>query len=209
MSEPIETTELSDPQAAQVHFLAALPRIERHARVKLQGLKGEALDEAIQKVRGLAWKYYVGQIAKGKNPDEYISAIADFSVKHVRAGRDVTGVERAQDVLSKRAQRDKGFMVQPIPDTDNSEQENESMESIRHSRETPPPVAAEFHHDFPIFIGEMSAKKAAVVLDAAIGDTTTELAEKYAMSQGRVSQIRTEAREKWSDLAVPPAERER
>src|SRR4051812_29336396 len=108
MSEPID---LSDPKAIEAHFLAALPRIERHARVQFSRMTAEAKDDAIQKVRGLAWKYYQNEVAKEKNPDDYISVIADFAVRHVRDGRDVTGMERARDILSRRAQKHKRFTV--------------------------------------------------------------------------------------------------
>src|SRR4051794_29771768 len=111
---------MSDPQAIQIHFLKALPRIERHAKVKFSNLKGEARDEAIQQALGLAWKFYCGEVLKGKDPDSYISAIAEFSVRQVR---DVAGMEKAKDVLSKRAQKRKGFTVQPFPEHDTSPDE--------------------------------------------------------------------------------------
>src|SRR4051794_39703690 len=122
---------MSDPQAIQIHFLKALPRIERYAKVKFSNLKGEARDEAIQQALGLAWKFYRSEVLKGKDPDSYISAIAEFSVRQVRDGRDVTGMEKARDVLSKRAQKRKGFTVQPFPERDTSPDENEGLDALR------------------------------------------------------------------------------
>jgi hypothetical protein len=199
--------DLSDPKAIEAHFLAALPRIEKHAKTKFRGMTPEALDDAIQKVRGLAWKYYLREVERGKNPDDYISVIADFSVRHVKGGRDVTGIERMQDVLSHRGQKQRGYKVQSFPEHDTSP--DESVEALKNWRETPPDDAAAFHHDFPLFVKALPQKQADVVLDAALGDTTTELSEKHKISQSRVSQIRTQAREKWSELALPPDERER
>lgn len=210
MSDPTDIPDLSEPGALQAHFTAAvLPRIQRHAKVQFSYLHGEARDDAIAKAVGLAWKYYAAEIDKGKNPDDYISSIATFAVKHVRAGRDVTGQEKAKDVMSKRAQRSKGFSVQSIPDHDDPKEENEAVEALRTWRETPPDEAAQFNHDFPMLIEELPEKQAAVVLDAAAGSTTTELAQAHNISMGRVSQIRSEARKKWAEMATPPAERSR
>jgi hypothetical protein len=207
VSEPIDT---SDPKAIEAHFLAALPRIQRHAKIQFSYLKGDAKDDAIAKVVGLAWKYYAAEIAKGKNPDEYISSIAKFAVKHVRAGRDVTGIEPAKDVLSKRAQREKRFTVEAFPEfVEHSHEESEAADALKNWRETPPDEAAAFHHDFPMLLDNLPPKTSAVCEDAAMGDTTTELAEKHKLSMGRISQIRTEARKKWAELAQPIADRER
>jgi DNA-directed RNA polymerase specialized sigma24 family protein len=204
-----EPNDIPPPEAIRAHFEQVLPRIQRHAKIQFSYLTPEARDDAIAKALGLAWKYYLAEAEKGKKPDEYISAIATYAVKHVRAGRDVAGVEKAKDVMSKRVQREKGFSVQSIPDHDDPCEESETAEALRNWRETPPDEAAAFHHDFPMFVEELPEKQAAVVLDAAMGDTTTELAEKHQVSSSRVSQIRVEARKKWAELGTPPAERER
>jgi DNA-directed RNA polymerase specialized sigma24 family protein len=207
MSEP--TNELADPTAAQVHFLRALPRIRLHAQLQFRNLTPEAKDDAIAKAIGLAWKAYAREVEKGRDPDTYISAIAGYAVKQVKSDRDVTGQEKAKDVLSKYAQKKKRFTVQVFPEYDCSPDENESLDALHDHRESPPDEAASFRHDFPMLVEQLPEKQAAVVLDAALGDTTTELAEKHKVSLSRVSQIRTEAKKKWAELATPPAERER
>lgn len=201
--------ETPDPTAITVHFLRALPRIERHARIQFSGLDPEARDDATAKAIGLAWKAYVREVEKGRDPDGYISAIAGFAVKQVRADRDVTGQERAKDVLSRFAQKKKRFTTQPFPEHDSSADYNEALDALHDHRESSPDEEAAFRCDFPQFVSELPEKQAAIVLDAAMGDTTTELAEKHKVSLGRVSQVRNEARKKWAELCTPKDERER
>src|SRR4051794_11798743 len=116
MSEPTE--EIPDPTAIQVHFFRALPRIRLHAQLQFRNLTPEAKDDAIAKAIGLAWKAYAREVEKGRDPDEYISAIAGYAVKQVKSDRDVTGQEKAKDALSKLAQKKKKFAVQPFPEHD-------------------------------------------------------------------------------------------
>jgi hypothetical protein len=203
------TKDIPDPEATQIHFLRALPRIRLHAQLQFRDLTPEAKDDAIAKAIGLAWKAYARETEKGRDPDDYISASAGFAVKQVKSNRDVTGQEKAKDVLSKYAQKKKRFTVQSFPEHDRSTEENEALDALHDHRESPPDEAAAFRHDFPMFVGELPEKQVAVVLDAALGDTTTELAEKHKVSQPRISQIRTEARKKWAEMGTPPAERER
>lgn len=201
--------DVIDPQAVQLHFLRALPRIQRHARVQFSALDPEAKDDAIAKTIGLAWKAYVGEWVKGRDPDGYISAIAGYAVRQVRADRDVTGQERAKDALSRFAQKKHKFAAQPFPEYDSSSDCNEALDALHDRRESLPDEAAAFRCDFPEFVQALPKKQAAIVLDAAMGDTTTELAERHKVTAPRISQVRNQVRKKWAERCTPPDERER
>jgi hypothetical protein len=209
MPEPIEAPDPSDTQAIKIRFLRALPRIKRYARVEFGDMRGEEREEAIQRTLGLAWKFYLAAVEKGQDPGEHISTIAKFSVRQVRAGRDVAGKERAEDVLSPRARKRNGIEVQALPEDKRSADDNESIGGLCRRRESLPEEAAQFHHDFPMLVDELSEKQAAVVLDAVMGDGTNELASKHCLSPARISQIRTLAKDKWTELGTPPADRGR
>jgi hypothetical protein len=60
-------------------------------------------------VLAISWKWWLRLVERGKNPEEFVSAIATFAVKQVRSGRRLAGQDKAKDVLSPRAQRTKGW----------------------------------------------------------------------------------------------------
>jgi len=180
--------------ALQAHFVEfALPRIRTHARIQFRGLSPEAQEEAVQIALGLAWKAYAREVERGKNPDSYVSAIARFSVRQVLDGRDVTGQEKAKDVLSRRAQRRKHFSVKSLPDA------SQTLDALLDCSGRPDQLAA-FRIAYPEFLAQIEPKKRAVIVEASQGTPTTELAENHGISQGRVSQIRREAFEMWNEF---------
>lgn len=54
-------------------------------------------------------------VERGKDPGKFVSALASFAARAVRAGRRVCGQESPKDVLSFRAQQRHSFTVGAIP----------------------------------------------------------------------------------------------
>jgi hypothetical protein len=106
------------PDIQQLHaeFLAILPRIETHAKICFRYLKcpGKKAD-AIAETLAVAWKWYLGIIARGKDVNEFVSTLASLAARHVRSGRKLCGQEASTDVLSALAQRRRGFEVESLP----------------------------------------------------------------------------------------------
>jgi hypothetical protein len=185
--------------AAQESFLAALPRLQTHINLHLRHRDPGRQDDLRANAIGLAWKHWLAAIRGGKNPGDFVSAIADFCVRQVRAGRRPQSQERPRDVLSPRAQRIHNFVASGLPQHETGVDDNEVIDALE-SDDTPPPDAAAFRVDYPAWLKTLSARDRRLAQAMALGEHTKPLAEKFHLSQARVSQMRREFAESWRDF---------
>jgi hypothetical protein len=174
-----------------------MPAIERHARVyfrhvKCQERKADLVAEAV----GLAWKWFRRLAERGKDGTLFPTAIADFAARAVNSGRRVCGQEKAKDVLSPLAQRRHDFAVEKLIEYETLTP-NPLTDALIDNRQTPVPEQVVFRLDFPAWLGTLGSRRREMVLALAMGYRTQELAAKYKVSEGRISQIRREAAEDW------------
>jgi len=190
----------------QDQFLAILPRVEAHAKVFFRHLRCPGkLDDAIAETIAIAWKWFVNATRKGKNVHEFVSTLATFAARHVRAGRRVCGQEKAGDVLSPLAQQRKHFTVSPLP-VGSEKIGNVFEEALRDNTQSPVPDQAVFRIDFPAWLGTVNNRQRAVADDLMLGDRPWIVAERHKLSQGRISQIRRELLQSWEGFCTDPAE---
>jgi len=222
MSDTPITLDLSDPQTlarVQQEYLDALPRIHEHAQINFRYIRDPGRrDDAIQDVIGIGWKHWLAAIRHGKDPKEFVSAVADFAVRQVRSGRKLTGQERAKDVMSPVAQRRKNFTVKSLPSSlarpydeicsnpHGQEKMDVVEERLTDNTITPPPDQAAFREYWRLFLERLGDKKREIVVDMAGGEGTNELAAKHKVSAGRISQVRREAAELWRNLERDPGD---
>ena len=110
-------TVLQSPTVVQLQarFLAVLPRIETHARIYFRHLRcPNQREEAVAECLALAWWWFIRLVRRGKNPEAFISVLADFAARAVSSGRRLCGQEKVNEVLSPVAQRRHGFTVQRL-----------------------------------------------------------------------------------------------
>jgi hypothetical protein len=198
------------PEALHAHFLQILPRIEAHAQVRFGFLRCPGRrDDAIAEVVALAWKWFLRLVEQGKQVDEVVSVLAAFAVRHVRCGRKLCGQERAKDVMSARAQRSKGFSVEPLNgstrrsmedllgDPHAQDQADAFEERLRDNTVSPVPTQAAFRIDHPAWLSQLGARNREIAVDMALDLGTFELADKHKVSAGRISQLRRELHADW------------
>lgn len=188
------------------HFLAILPRIERHARIYFRHIKCHVRkEEAVAEAIALAWKWFVRLVRRGKDVSGFVSTLASFAAKAVRSGRRVCGMEKAKDVLSPRAQVRHGFTVSKLPDHSTLET-NPLSEALQDNRRSPVPEQVAFRLDFPSWLRRFSVRDRRIIRDMAMSERTFELADRYGLSPGRISQLRRLYCDDWlrftSDEAV-------
>jgi DNA-directed RNA polymerase specialized sigma24 family protein len=194
-------TEITSQQAVarmQRDYEAALPRIFRHARVKLRTIRDPGgRDDAMQDVVGIGWQHFLHCVREGKDPNQFISTIAEFAVRQVKSGRHVTSQDRANDVLSPSAQRRRSFTVQSLPDyMETGEDGNTTIDALADARQASPADQAAFRIDTGEWLASLGEKRR-IVEEMAAGEGTTDIAERFGKSQGRISQIRGEAAESY------------
>jgi hypothetical protein len=200
------------PTASPLHllhaaFLSILPRIELHGRVCFRGLKcPHRREDAIAEVVALAWKWFVGLVEQGKDPLAFPATLATFAARQVKRGRRLCGQEKGQDVLSPHAQQRHSFTVERLPSsitpvhgTVRGRKKHDVFEErLRDNRLTPVPEQAAFRIDFPAWLHTLAARERHLVRAMAGNERTKDLSAKFALSPGRISQMRRELHNGWT-----------
>jgi hypothetical protein len=204
------TPSLPHLAALQATFLAeVLPRIDRHGQIYFRHVNPDHKEELLAELRGLAWKWYVGLVRRGKNVLTFVSALAMYAARAVQFGRRLCGHEKVNDVLSPVARRRRGFRVGSLPTSTRRPQEDlyadphgqalldAYEERLRDNTLTPVPDQAAFRLDFPAWLRTLTARERRLVRAMARGVRTTDLSRAFELSPGRISQLRRALRDAW------------
>ena len=191
-------------------FLRLVPRIELHGRVWFRGLKcPHTREDCICEMLALAWRWFLRLIELGKDPLEFPAAIADFAARAVKAGRRLCGKHKGKDVMNPIAQRRHDFVVEPLPASTRRSHESRYAvplgqqaqdaleERLRDNTQTPVPEQVCFRVDFRAWVGSRSERDRRIIDDLLQGKRTLDVADKYGLSPGRVSQLRREYMQDW------------
>ncbi len=184
----------------QLHdaFLAfVLPKVLSHGQVWSRHIRcPHRRDDFIAEMVGLAWKWFVRLVERGKDPTVFPTALASFAARAVRAGRRVAGQESARDVLSPVAQARHGFIVEKLPDVATLG-DHPLADALADNTVTPPDEQVAFRLDFPAWLSTLGDRNRRVAEALMLGDRTTDVAGRHGMSAARVSQLRREFRRDW------------
>ena len=194
-------------EALQVAFLAlVLPKVVSHGRVYFRHLRSAELkEEYIAEMVALAWKWHLRLAERGKDSTRFPTALATFAARAVRSGRKLAGMDRARDVLSPQAQQRKGFAVGKLPDRSTLDG-SPLDEALHDNTRTPPDEQCAFRIDFPAWRATHAERDRRVLDDLMLGERTLDVAGKYGLSPGRVSQLRREFLLDWRRyISEPPA----
>jgi DNA-directed RNA polymerase specialized sigma24 family protein len=184
----------------QASFLEVLPRIEQQASFAFRNYHCTAdREDAVQESVAVAWAWFVRLAQRGKNPADFVSTLAFFAAIHVRSGRRLCGTEATQDALSPTASYRRGFSVERLgqPKPAQSEMWEEALHDNTRSA---PDQAAMFRIDFPNWLGTLGERNRRIVVDLLLGERTSTVADKHALSSGRVAQLRREFHRRWHEF---------
>src|SRR5271170_2831571 len=194
-------------------FLPLMTVVQKHASVVFRGLPEVEREEAIAEAVAAAYVAYRRLCDRGIDPvREFPSMMATFAVRQVRDGRHVGSRMSSKDVLSSRAQRKHGFHVQSLPiSTRRSHEEVHSAvggqrvmddfeERLHENRRTPVPEQAAFRIDWPAFMRSLSERDRQLATFLSLGNLAKAAADKFGLSQGRVTQLRQGWCREWHRL---------
>src|SRR5262249_20555030 len=156
----------------------------------------------------LAWRWFLRLIEQGKDPLEFPAAIADFAARAVKAGRRLCGKHKGKDILNPLAQQRHDFVVEPLLSTRRSHESRYSVplgqraqdvleERLKDNSITPPPDAAAFKIDFTCWLQTRTDRDRGIIGDMILDERTLDLAKKFGLSVGRISQLRREYMQDW------------
>lgn len=192
-ARPYRLSESSPAWHAQ--FLAMLPAIVTHAKIAFRQLPGEDRQDAIEETVANSLVAFVALAAAGRTSIAYPSVLARYAVAQIREGRRVGGRLRANEVLAGYAQRRKGFAVERLDRFDPSE--DHWTQAIVEDRTAGPADTARVRIDFTAWLDSLKRRDRRIAESLAVGDRTGEVAQKFGISEGRVSQLRRELAASW------------
>ena len=194
MSATIAPSHVSTDLRSTV-FLEMFPTLCKAIKRGFRRLRGERREEAIQEALANAYVAFSRLVDLGRMQLAFPSALARFAVAQVRDGRRVGGSLNVRDVSSEYAQQRKHLQVQRL-DLFNRHTA-QWCEVIVEDYQTPVPDQVCFRIDFPDWLSRLSNRDRHVAEALANGDTTGEIANRFAISSGRVSQLRRELHASW------------
>ena len=182
-------------QQVQAKFLSIVPKIRLYARIYFRHVKCSFKKaDFIAEVIALSWKWFVRLAKRGKDACCFPSVLAGYAAKAVHSGRRITGQLKPRDVMSERAQQKHGFVVGEFPDFSTLDA-NPLSEVLAENTVSPVPDQVQFRLDFPAWTKSRSRRDRQLILDMASGERTQELAKRFQISEGRVSQLRRDFHE--------------
>ncbi len=175
-------------------FLPLLPVISRYAGRAFHRWSVDHREEAVAEVTAAALISFITLKQRGKNPFAFPTRLVRWAITHVMAGRRVGNRDNSRDVMSRAAQVRHDFGVDSF-----SRIGYWHYSLIDHSR-APVPDQVCFRIDFAAWLKAHSLRDQRIALLLAEGCTTGEVAQRFKLSAGRVSQLRRELGASWEEF---------
>jgi hypothetical protein len=187
--------ESHSAEYVQERFLAMLPLIRQQATIAFRRCRPEAKEELVQEVIANCYRTWCRLVEQGKDSEGYATPLANFAIRQVHDGRRIGGSERELDILSRQAQRRHGFAVEPIHRQ--GAQRGVWDELLVEDRKAGPAETAAARLDFYEWLKQLSKRNRQIAKALSVGETTSAVSEKFALTAGRVSQLRVWLRSHW------------
>ena len=174
----------------QTAFVEMLPEIKRWLRVAFCRLASEAREDAMAEGIAHCLLAYVRLHEQGRTEVATASSLAWYSSRQVRRGRPAVGRMNSKEPLSRYAQVGSGNRME----RQNGEWIDKLAEDKRAS--VVDQVAAKL--DVRAWFATLTKRMKEIAKDLACGCSTSEVARKYGITAGRISQLRRVLEESWA-----------
>jgi hypothetical protein len=155
-------------------------------------------DDAVQEVIANTLVAYARLARQGRADAASATSLARYAVGQYWEGRWVGTRMNVQDVTSDYCQRRKHVDVESLDHWDTNDQEWKEVH-VEDRTITPADLAAS-RLDVPAWLGSLSSRLRKVAEALAIGESCGYVAKTFGISATRVSQLRRELQESWSDF---------
>jgi hypothetical protein len=176
-------------------FLKMLPTIKRYARKSFQDFDPEAREEMIEECVANCYCAYARLVERGKEHVAFATKLANFAVRQIKDGRRVGKKQNVRDVYDIHARVKGTYHLTHIGSP--RDQRTGWREQLVDNRRTPVPEQAAFRIDFPCWLRTLSRRDRRSVNQLAAGERTGDVARRFGVSAGRVSQLRRQLKESW------------
>ena len=177
-------------QTARPHddFLGILPVVKRYACLLFRNWPPSDREDAVAETVARAFVTFISLKRQGRNPFEFPSKIVVRSVQRVRDGRHIGQSANSRDLLSEKSQLHREIDVQRV---------GEWQDALVDNMQTPILDQVCFRCDFPAWLSTLTRRDCRIALRLARGDSTSEVAMRFGVSGGRISQLRRELCDSW------------
>ncbi len=175
-------------------FLPLLPIIRRYAGRAFFRWPADHREEAIAETTAAALVSFIRLKRRGKNPFDFPTRLVRWAITHVLAGRRVGSPYNSHDVMSRAAQIRHDLDVESF-----TRLGYWHYSLIDHSR-APVPDQVCFRLDFAAWLKTRSLRDQRIALLLAEGYSTNEVAQRFQVSAGRISQLRRELCDSWEQF---------
>jgi hypothetical protein len=176
----------------QNSFLEILPEIKRRLRMAFCRLSEEAREEAMEEAIVSCLLAYARLYEQGRTASVTPSTLAWYAALQVKSGRPTVGSMNGSDPLSRYAQLENGIQIERL----DSKWIDVMVEDKRAA--VPDQVAAKL--DVGAWFATLSRRMKQIAKDLAFGFSTSEVARKYGVTAGRISQLRRALENSWAEF---------
>jgi hypothetical protein len=194
------------PRWQDVFVSDLLPRVKAQARFHFRHMSPNNKEEAEAESVAVALTFFVRLIEHGRNAGVLVRQIARVAVLRVKSGRLVGSGQRSCDVLSWLARKRRGFRVTSIDDGD---ADCVWRETVVEDRQSTPAEIAAARIDIGEWLNAMTTRRRQIAEMLAAGYRTDEVAGRFGVSAGRISQLRRDFEASWNNLHGETNERHR
>jgi hypothetical protein len=173
----------------QSAFVAMIPEIEQKLGLAFCRLDPEAREDAIEEGVVDSLLAYVRLHEQGRADVATPSSLAWYSSRHVKRGRPAGGPMNGKDPLSRYAQIGNGIQVERQPSNWIDAMVEDKRAAVADQ------VAAKM--DVGAWFATLTKRTRQIARDLAFGCSTSEVAKKYGVTAGRISQLRRVLEESW------------
>lgn len=176
-------------------FEAMLPAIRAQARFAFRKLAPEAKADAIEEVLANCCCAYARLVEREIEHVANPSALTRYAVRQFREGRRVGNRLNVCDVSSEYCRRRKRISLERLDKLDRKTGTwNQVLVEDRH---VGPADTAAARIDVGAWFGRMRTKERRIAQALAVGERTKDVARRFNLSAGRISQLRAEFQQCW------------
>ena len=174
----------------QIQFASMLPEIDQRLRRAFRQLDPASKDEAIGEGVLHSFLAYARLHELGRAEVATPTSLAFYSAKHVKRGRPATGRMNSKEPLSRYAQISNGIQI--------AREHGQWIEAIVEDKRASVPDQVATRMDFHAWFATLTKRMKEIARDLAFSFSTSEVAQKYGLTAGRISQMRRMLENSWA-----------
>ena len=189
-------TTIANPTTSVPSFEVLLAKMQPYFRKyakRFSQNKRLDRDDVMQDLTGIALQMYTSLVRRGK--EVFYSPLVLYAIKRYKSGRRFTGLN-STDVHSEHTQMQGRCETYQFSEFEGKLDEMDFMEDLTVNVAD----AAQFRVDYESWFSKQAPRDRQIITDLSYGYTTGEVAKKYKVSDGLISQYRKRYRNDWNDF---------